>query len=190
MEHQSQSYHVDSTSIYSNLDSILKKIVRTPQILTQVNCVYLQRGPYETGTNQPTMQFMQNHQLEGKKKYRTTTTCGACAIEKYLLRGDHGEPRAGGLRGGIAELGPGAALDGVLGAAHRAYLLGGGDLHLVALGVDPILDHLLDALGVGPDDDRRREEHAEVEVVVVQEIAPPFGVVVLLLRHGCHRWRS
>ena len=163
MEHQSQSYHVDSTSIYSNLDSILKKIVRTPQILTQVNCVYLQRGPYETGTNQPTMQ---NHQLEGKKKYRTTTTCGACAIEKYLLRGDHGEPRAGGLRGGIAELGPGAALDGAPGAAHRADALGGGDLDLVALAVDPVLGHRLDAFGVGADDDRRWEELAEVEVEV------------------------
>ena len=75
MEHQSQSYHetrrsyhADSTSIYSNLDSVLKKIVWTPQILlTQVNCVY--NGTYEpntksTKTNKATMQ----NQLEEKKK--------------------------------------------------------------------------------------------------------------------------
>ena len=132
---------------------------------------------------------MQN-QLEEKKRYRTATTCGACAVEKYLLRGDHGEPRAGGLPGGIAELGPGAALDGAPGAAHRADALGGGDLDLVALAVDPVLGHSLDAFGVGPDDDRRREEHAEVEVVV-QEIGPPLRVVVvavllLVRRRRCH----
>jgi len=159
----------------------LKKIVRTPQILTQVDCVY-------SGTYEP-KQINQQCRISWKKKkrYRTATTCGACAVEKYLLRGDHGEPRAGGLPGGIAELGPGAALDGAPGAAHRADALGGGDLDLVALAVDPVLGHSLDAFGVGPDDDRRRGEHAEVEVVV-QEIGPPLRVLLVLLvhRHRCH----
>ena len=119
------------------------------------------------------------------------TWCCTCAIEEDLLSGDHGEPRSGGLLGGVAELGPRAALDGPPRAAHLADPRGGGDLDLVALVVDVVLDHLLQAVGVGPDDDRRREEHAEVEVaaIVVEEIAPPLRMLLLLLLMHC-RWPS
>ena len=53
----------------------------------------------------------EGNEEEGKGKDRTG---GARALEDDLLGGDHGEAGAGVLVGGIAELGPGSALEGAL----------------------------------------------------------------------------
>ena len=109
------------------------------------------------------------------------------ALEDDLLSGDNGEPRAGVVAaGGVAELGPVAALDGRLGEARAGELAdagGGGDLHLVAVVVEAVLDRLLEPVLVGPDDDAGREEEVEVAPVVLLELAPSD----LRRRHGC-RW--
>jgi len=48
---------------------------------------------------------------------RGIQTWGPGALEEDLLGGDHGEPGAGVLLDGVAELGPLAALDGAAGEA-------------------------------------------------------------------------
>lgn len=110
------------------------------------------------------------------------TTWGAWALKDDLLGGHHGEPRADVLLHGVAELGPRAALDGALGEAGAGDLAdaeGPGDLHLVPLVVEAILDHLLEPILVGPGDHARREQEVEVPLVVLLELPPPD----LLRRH-------
>jgi len=117
---------------------------------------------------------------------RGIQTWGLGALEEDLLGGDHGEPGAGVLLDGVAELGPLAALDGAAGEAGLGELAdagGGGDLDLVAVVVEAVLDDPLEAVLVGPHDDARREEEVEVAAVVLFELAPPD----LLLRRRRRR---
>lgn len=113
-------------------------------------------------------------------------TRGAGALEEDLLGGDHGEPGAGVLLEGVAELGPLAALDGAAGEARLGELAdtgGGGHLDLVAVVVEAVLDDLLEAVLVGPHDDAGREEEVEVAAVVLVELSPP-DLLLRRRRHG------
>ena len=117
---------------------------------------------------------------------RRAATWGSWALEEDLFGGDHGEARAVVVPlDGVAELGPRAALDGAPGEAgvrEAAGAGGGGDLDLIAAVVEAVLDHRAEAARVGPEDDPRREERAEVAPVVVLELAPP-ELGRLLRRH-------
>ena len=71
---------------------------------------------------------------------------------------------------GVAELGPGATLDGALAEARVGELTrarGGGDLDLVALVVESVLHHLLDPVLVWPDHLPRRQQEVQVLRVVL-----------------------
>ena len=117
---------------------------------------------------------------------RRAATWGSWALEEDLFGGDHGEARAVVVPlDGVAELGPRAALDGAPGEAgvrEAAGAGGGGNLVLVAVVVEAVLDHRPEAARVGLEDDPRREEGAEVVAAVVLELAPP-ELVRLLRRH-------
>ena len=113
-------------------------------------------------------------------------TWGSWALEEDLFGGDHGEAQAVVVPlDGVAELGLRAALDGAPGEAgvrEAAGAGGGGNLVLVAVVVEAVLDHRPEAARVGPEDDPRWEEGAEVVAAVVLELAPP-ELVRLLRRH-------
>lgn len=128
-------------------------------------------------------------ETHGDENRRDGGTCSKWALQEDLFGGDHGEARAGVVPiDSVAELGPRAALDGAPGEARAREAAGAGgcgDLDLVALVVEAVLDHLQEAGRVGPEDDPRREEEVEVEVEVafdVRELAPP-ELVLLLRRH-------
>ena len=95
---------------------------------------------------------------------------------------------------GIAKLGPGSALDGALtepGLGKFANASSGGDLDLVAIVGELVLDHLLDAVVVGSDYLTRRQEEIEILPIVFFELAPPeFGLGgtptwFVVYCHGC-----
>lgn len=76
---------------------------------------------------------------------------------------------------GVAEFGPGAALDGALAEASVGELpcaSDGGDLDLIALVVEFVFNHLLDAVLVGPNHLFRWQEEVQVLAVVLVELAP------------------
>lgn len=76
---------------------------------------------------------------------------------------------------GGAELGPGTSLDGALveaGPGDLADAGDGGDLHLLAVLVELVLDDPLRAALVGADDLRGREQVAEVVGVVLLQLSP------------------
>lgn len=76
---------------------------------------------------------------------------------------------------GVAELGPGPALNGALaeaGLGEFAHAGGGGDLDLVAIVVELVLDHLLNPVLIGADHLARRQEEVEVFTVVLLQLAP------------------
>ena len=77
---------------------------------------------------------------------RGIQTWGLGALEEDLLGGDHGEPGAGVLLDGVAELGPLAALDGAAGEAGLGELADAGrddDLDLVAVVVNHTIQSLV-----------------------------------------------
>lgn len=72
-------------------------------------------------------------------------------------------------------LGPGPALDGALaeaGLGELAYAGGCGDLDLVAVVVELVLDHLLYTVLIGADYLTRRQEEVEVLSVVLLQLPP------------------
>lgn len=105
------------------------------------------------------------------------STWGAGALEDDLLGGDHGEASSDVLAHGVAKLGPGAALERALaeaGAGELAHARGGGDLDLVPLVVEAVLNRALHPVLVGALDHARREEEVEVvPPVVLVELPPP-----------------
>ncbi|KAI4384499.1 hypothetical protein MLD38_002647 [Melastoma candidum] len=86
---------------------------------------------------------------------------GPGALEHDLLCGHHGEAAPDILVNGVAELRPAPPLDGTFaepGLGELPDAGDGGDLDLVAVVVELVLDSLLDAVLVGTDHPRRREE--------------------------------
>ncbi|RZR82606.1 hypothetical protein BHM03_00009058 [Ensete ventricosum] len=83
---------------------------------------------------------------EEKKEVKDRTSDSG-ALEEDLLGGDRGEAGAGVLVFGVAKLGPGPALDGEIAESGAG---GGSDAHLAALVVEPVLDHYLHYVLVGP----------------------------------------
>jgi len=104
---------------------------------------------------------------------RRAATWGSWALEEDLFGGDHGEARAVVVPlDGVAELGLRAALDGAPGEAgvrEAAGAGGGGNLVLVAVVVEAVLDHRPEAAR----DNLRRKEGAEVVAVVLLELDQP-----------------
>lgn len=85
---------------------------------------------------------------------------------------------------GVAELGPGAALDGAFAETRVGELArarGGGDLHLVPVLVELVLDHLLYPVLVGPYHLPRRQEEVQILSVVLLERPKPLGSLSLSL---------
>lgn len=93
---------------------------------------------------------------------------------------------------GITELGPGSALDGApaeSGLGEFANASSGGDLDLVAVIVELVLDHLLDAVVVGSDYMTRRQEKIEILSIIFFELPPPkfrLGGTPTWLVVDCH----
>ncbi|KAJ0833548.1 hypothetical protein HanPSC8_Chr15g0691701 [Helianthus annuus] len=82
------------------------------------------------------------------------------SFKQDLFSGNHGEPRTNVLMNRITKLGPTAPLEGPLakpGLSELPDTCGGGDLDLVTIIIEFVLDHLLDPIAIGPDHLPRRE---------------------------------
>ncbi|WVZ14696.1 hypothetical protein V8G54_012262 [Vigna mungo] len=98
------------------------------------------------------------------------------AFEEDLFGGDHGEAAADVFVDGVAELGPGATLDGTFaetGVGELTGARGGGDLDLVSVVVELVLNYFLDAVLVRAYDLSRREEEVQILAVILLQLAPP-----------------
>jgi len=116
-------------------------------------------------------------------------TNGLGAFEEDLFGGDHGEAAAHVFVDGVAELGPGAALDGAFAETRVGELArarGGCDFDLVAVLVELVLNDLLYAVFVGPYDLPRRQEEVEILAVVLLQLAPPQLRRFPLMCHRCN----
>lgn len=125
------------------------------------------------------------HEIEIKDG-KMVCTSSARAFKEDLLRGHHSEAAADVLVHGIAELGPGAALDGTLAEASFGELAdarGCGNLNLVSVLTEFVLDHLLNPALVGADNLLRRQQEIQILAVFLVELSPSQLVRLLLPHH-------
>lgn len=97
-------------------------------------------------------------------------TRGSRAFKNNFFSGDHGKVASDIFMDSIAELGPGAALDGALAEAcvsQFAYASGGGDLDFVAFVVELVLDKLLNPVVIGANNLLWGQKEVEVLSVVL-----------------------
>lgn len=113
--------------------------------------------------------------MHARVRGREKRTRSPWALENNLLGGDHGEPSTDVLMDSVTELGPGAALYGALaeaGVSKFPSTRGSGDLNLVAVVIEPVLNDLLDPVLVGPDHLPRRQQEVQVLCIVLLQFPP------------------
>lgn len=112
--------------------------------------------------------------LEREKKNKKRTGCSR-TLKQDLFSGNHCKSSAHILMNGVAELGPGTALDGPFAESGFGELSDpgrGSDLDLVAFIVELVLDHLLDPILVGSDHLTRWQQEIQVLSVVFVKFSP------------------
>ena len=133
---------------------------------------FKQRLEVNNESDGSTTKYSNTSKNEIEREHRTESPR---AFKEDLLSRDHSEPGADILMDGVAEFGPGAALDGPLAEAsvgEFASASDGGDLDLIAVVVEFVFDSLLDAVVIGANHLLRRQEEVQVLAVVLVQLSP------------------